>query len=265
MGVRESFGQQVTEFIESNYLMALKAVSLEAVLIHAAIDSSGSVTRDRYVSYGIVAALRPGWEKVHEQWMVLLEKHDLACIRMTDAMAFEGAFKNKFSEWGADRETRRDAVLLEFAKTIRDNLTCVGVSIDMRQLPTEKEYRYRKKLMFQAIVRRLLQVTPSKFVFAFICDDEQDAAVDYYRYLSNFKLKYQSLANRIGGICFFDDKTMAQLQAADMYAYVLRDTKERETSEPSRPPLPVSAYLLQEKVEETEEVTFLMPKGRDSA
>ena len=194
----------------------------DSVKFHVAIDGSGAIDRGDSVAYGVVAGTSPEVAGFHRDWMTLLNSYDLTHIRLADAMSFRGAFFDKRSEWGDEREQIRDELLEKAARTIVKYLGAGGAATAFDGLPTDKVFRYRKNLMFEAIVDVMLRKVPETYTLIFLCDDDQDVAVQFYKSFDRFKRRRQQSAPRLGGICFFDDEQMAQLQAADLVAYVLR-------------------------------------------
>jgi hypothetical protein len=234
-------GPLVTTLLEAT--LGLAMAKTDAVLLHVGLDGSGHVARDRFLAYGIVTGLEPQWRLFHHDWGKLLDRHDLTHIRMTDAVSFQGPFKDKAAKWGSQRSEQRNGLLLEAAEVITRHLKPGGASCDFAALPSEKVYRYKRKVLFQYIIGKLLDADPD-YVLAFLCDDEQDSAPDFYKLINAFKLSHQRWAQRLGGICFFDDRQMSQIQAADIVAWALRERRKREVEHPSSPPTQLESALL---------------------
>jgi hypothetical protein len=255
-----SLGPAVTKFLED--ILAPSMAKQDAILLHVALDGSGHVHRDRFLAFGVVAGLAPHWQRFHAEWGKLLDKYDLTHIRMTDAVSFEGPFRAKATQWGHQRSEVRDRVLSEAAEVITRYLKVGGCSADFADLPSEKTYRYKKKVLFQYMVHMLLEAEPD-YVLAFLCDDEQDSAPAFYKLLSSFKLRYQDLAPRLSGICFFDDIRMSQIQAADIVAWVFRDRHRREVEQPGCSATELETVLLANTTTRRDAVTLRVPRPRE--
>lgn len=221
-----SLGSLVTDLLESSFSMTIRNIEL----LQIGLDGSGCVNTDRYIAYGTVGGFAAEWQQFEQKWTPLLNHYGLDHIRMAHAMSFQGEFKKKRTEWGEHRHRIRDEVLVKAATIVRDILKPAGTTWDFGQVPTEKVFSYRKNLMFGELVLKTLRESADHVVLAFICDDEQDAAPEYYRLLNRFKAGNKKYARRIGGICFFNDARMPQLQAADMAAYVLRQKRMGQDS-----------------------------------
>jgi hypothetical protein len=189
-------------------------------VVHVAIDASG--TPPELVAYGTVAAPSPQWYAFHNKWDEMLEAAGLDYIRMAEAMCFDGEFQKKSRDWGASREVEREKLLLSAIKLIKEHLNTGAVTIDFVGI-RERAIRAKKATNFGALIQQLLNFTPPFSTMALMCDDEQDVAMEYYYFLNRFKRQNQSIAFRLGGICFINDKNLYQLQAADIVAWVYRE------------------------------------------
>jgi hypothetical protein len=115
--------------------------------------------------------------------------------------------------------------------------------MDVRHLHTEKQRLAQKNLLFSAAIDALFANAPTGQVMTFVCDDEQDSAMEYYKLFNKYKQQHPALRPRLVGLCFFDDKFAAHLQAADMAAYVLREEARRVAERPNDPPSKLVAVL----------------------
>lgn len=215
-----ALGLALMKFVEASLAIS----HVDTPLIHAAIDGSGT---GRFISYGAVYGPAPAWALLWDDWAKLLDEYQVDHIRMAHAMSFNGAFEEKREEWGERKEETRNALLMRAAKLIRESkCRVIGLHMDFEKFPP-KSYRPKKAMMFALLVRALLQQQKDpESVLAFMCDDEQDVAVDYYKFLTRFKRHFPKLAPRVAGLCFYNDTRVYQLQAADMAAYVHRENAE---------------------------------------
>lgn len=191
-----------------------------------AMDGSGSVHADPFVTFGVVAGLPAAWEAFSREWYVFLGQKGLPHFSMKEAMGWDGPFMAKKREWGTSCEEMRDRLVLRAAQIIATHLTVCGFSRDLRRIkpPSESKKRHvaAQKDMFMFVVRKLLAITPDDFVLFFMSDDDQGFAKECYDLVRGLKLKDPGLAPRIGAMCFGDDRVVPHIQASDLVAYAFR-------------------------------------------
>ena len=224
-------GAQLTRMIDRMTLQP------RALVIQVALDGSGSVDRSRYVAYGGIAGSGATWGALHETWVEILNRHGLDYLRMTEAMNWaEPWWSEKAREWGSDRVARRDAILAEcVAAAQRHRLFAVGIGADVRHLRRPEQLVAKKRTLFQAVLLDLLKQLKPEHTLALMCDDEQDAAMEFYGFVNSTRKSYPDLGSKIAGICFLDDRQVTQLQLADMVAWLLRTDTERAAERPTEP------------------------------
>lgn len=192
----------------------------------AAVDLSGPDDRDPFTSCAALVGIRPQMEAFDRAWLILLGRYGLPYLRMADAVRWRGPFKLKAAEWKEKREQIRDEVLFQAAWLVRTSLQPHTTSHDTTKLqPKVRRPRYAKQLLFQTMVRQLINRLPESFVLHFYCDDDQEVAPEFYRGINQFKKVDKAYARRIASVCFNDDTRLPVLQAADMVAYVERDRR----------------------------------------
>ena len=65
-------------------------------------------------------------------------------------------------------------------------------------------------------------VAPDKYDVGLILDDEEAKSIECYRFLKKLKLSSERVRKQVTSICFTDDKTSVQDQAADLFCYLSR-------------------------------------------
>jgi hypothetical protein len=224
-------------------------------ILTVGMDISISGEGQRYAAYGVVSADYSNLQLFYGDWNAFLERHQLDYLRMSEAMAFRGQFQSRHAEWGEDRNEKRNQLLVEAAQIIAHRLRAGGSSIDFAEtsgaaLPSEKVIRYKKATLFAMVLAKLLEEPESNpYDFAFMCDDEQDVAIQFYQYLNRFKQRHPEVAPRINALCFCEDSGIPVLQAADLVAYVLRQARTGQRS-------PLEAILFPDNPEVRTEVVL---------
>jgi hypothetical protein len=216
-------GVLITRYLDS----AISMGKTHAHVCHVAVDGSGAVEGQRFVALGYASGFEGNITPFTEAWLKLLDKYELHSLRMSEAYSFRFAFEEKHRAWGDRREEVRDELVLEAAKVIKTHLRPGGVFGRFDKTSKEKTISWRKGLLFHHMVLRNLREQPDNVTLAFMCDDEPDIAIDFYKHLTSFERKNEGWRRRIAGICFMDDRNVAHIQAADVVAYVLRDSADR--------------------------------------
>jgi hypothetical protein len=219
-------------------------------------DGSGTIDQDRATVYaGATSSIRQ-WAAFAEVWDNLLVKHDLAYVKFSEADTFYGEFLPKASEWGTDREKRRDALLLEFVSLrSRYALSTTGCGV---VLGTEGTTPFtaqaavsKKKELFQCAILALLRGIPKDFGVQVVCDVEKDAEDHYRGWIESLMRVESDKVARIVVISFADDKVFQPVQFADLIAGITRKELERRMRRPDQP-----VSQLYEMITEGAHVTF---------
>jgi hypothetical protein len=69
--------------------------------------------QDRAVVYAGAVTTIAQWNAFNEAWESILNRYDLAYFKMAEAATFYGEFAPKVSEWGNEKEAKRDGLLAE--------------------------------------------------------------------------------------------------------------------------------------------------------
>lgn len=219
-------------------------------ICQAVFDGSGTFGTHPSVVYAGAISTQVQWTAFNESWEHLLIKNDLAYFKMAEAMTFYGEFLPKFTEWGAEREARRDALLLELANLKRRyDLRCTGCGLVVSAsgggpFSTSDHTLEKKKSLFQQAILALLQGVPPDYNVALLCDSEPDAEDTYRSWINGLIRVDSGKAAHVIGISFFDDKYAQPLQFADLVAGVVREEIVRRLVRPDTEPHALYQVLL---------------------
>jgi hypothetical protein len=191
-------------------------------------DESGKWNDHKVISFGGLISPVSDWESFGNEWVRLLQKHEVSSMHMTSSLNFT----RKTSARKALGFDERLKVLSEFINAIKENIElgeacCVDIP-EFRSAPKERLGVYRDPylLAFATVIKRVADGLSGGDKLSIICDDEEHYAIRCYRLLAQAKNTFRYLRRTITSICFGDDKQMIQLQAADMFAYLLRSEAE---------------------------------------
>jgi hypothetical protein len=214
------------------------------LLLTVAVDASGSVATDRFSAITAVCGNPDVWAVFCDAWNSVLEKYGIAHFHAVEAFNFSGEFEGKSRFWD-DPAITRDNLLMELMGVIvRHDFVCHSIWIDHLKVPS-KRLPKAKVNQFRMLLRQLLHQVPDDFTLHLLVDEDQEAAMDYYRLFHRFKNEVPQFRDRLAGICFFSDTDVPHIQCADFLAYLGREDAERITLRPHQPRHPALTMLYQ--------------------
>jgi hypothetical protein len=158
-----------------------------------------------------------------------------------------GEWQEIKARWGQDWERKRDAMLDEFGRILRDShLAAVGSVVDaayFRSMPDSNWKKGMKDPLFLGLFTLLMEsldridVLNRSMSLAVVIDDDPQYAKDCYDLLTQLKNMFPRVRERISAITFADDKQYPALQMADLIAHESRslmlDRQRGKKAEPS--------------------------------
>lgn len=124
-------------------------------------------------------------------------------------------------------------------------MQAIGISADSRHVSHKAMESKRPDMMlFERAVTNASRALPDGEKLFLFCDWEDGFDVLCCKLLS--KLRVQNIANarEIDLIAFGDDETYAELQAADMFAYLACKELQRQSERPDEPSDPLYVQLM---------------------
>lgn len=226
-------------------------------------DGSGTIGQHRGVVYAGGVSTLVQWQAFSETWENILIKHDLAYFKMAEANTFYGEFAPKYTEWGDQRNAKRDALVTELASLKRRyDLRVNGCGFVIGTAGTSPfdpgaSVIEKKKQLFQGAMLALLRAIPADCAVMILCDIEKDVEETFRGWIEGLARTESEKVARVVGISFYDDKFAQPIQFADMVAFIARQEIERRLVRPDDEVNPLYPLLVGDA-----EATF-EPIGRD--
>jgi hypothetical protein len=183
-------------------------------------DESGKFKDHDVVCFGGVASYSEDIARFAQEWGRLLAINGIKEFSAKHAFNPRRPLGKKNSAIGV---RKRIAALRPFIQCIRNNLLVVtGVTVDVpafNELPSHLYQIYGKDPAFMAFMRTLLYVldfTPHKEKISFICDDEEQMALPFYRMYRRIKKMWPGAKEKLAAISFVDSSVLWGVQAADL-------------------------------------------------
>ena len=201
---------------------------ISVAFFQVALDGSGTLGQHSAIAYGGFIAERKQWSALTDPWVGILERHGLSYFKMAEAMKWHGEFKHKYSEWGDERENRRDGLIDDLASlAVRYEFKPAGMFADARLLGEQGRVTDKKVELFKRTIRSLLTHVPDGQNVTLICDEELDIEFTIRKWVKSLRRDKGDNIAPIVGICYMDDRVFPAIQLADMLAWLLRERGER--------------------------------------
>lgn len=204
------------------------------------LDGGGKCREHKYIAFCGYVDTVDNFERFMVGWQFVLKEYGLKSLHFTEAMAWEGEWARLRNEWGErDCETKRTEALSRFVTLVNQQSTmqAVGVSADSRHVSHKARDSKRPDLM---LFERAITIATSRLIpgerLSLFCDWEDGFDVLCCRLLSKLRAQNVQNARCIDLIGFGDDETYAELQAADMFAWLACKELQRKAERPSEPP-----------------------------
>lgn len=184
-------------------------------------------------------------------WKPLLDRHKLSSLHFTKAMAWRDEWEKLRVEWGSDCDAMRAAVLGDFVDAIKQHPTMVPIGwvADSGHISRKAQDAKRPELMlFEKAITIATSKVPQGDRLSIFCDWEDGFDELCCRLLSKLRSRNVANARCIDLIAFGDDETYAELQAADMFAWLSCKELQRKADRPSDPVDPLYARLISDVV-----------------
>ena len=195
--------------------------------IQCYVDESGKFKDHTIISFCGFAAGGDRFQEFSAHWQSLLRSNGMQSLHMKKAVRFTQPLGTRKRAIGLEE---RKTALLSFVECARDYMeTAVYVAVDVgafnglsgdeKAIVGDDPYY----LTFQHLLAELMiyYKDPDARI-SVVCDDEQYYAKRCHEILAKLKAKYKEYRKRLVSISFADDEFFTGLQAADMYAYLVR-------------------------------------------
>lgn len=214
-------------------------------------DEAGKLEKSDYTSYCGYVGHVAEWERVSMEWNSMRLTWGIPPLHMRCLYAPERSGCKEWQEvqkqWGADWESKRDYMLLEFGQIIRNSsLACVGSVVDakyFRSMPDSEFKRRHKESPFFMGLHTLVMEALDKIdrvdkcqSVSLIIDEDYEYGKQIYDMLSAMKIAFERVKQRISAITFGRDNDYPGLQMADMVAYEARTWMVKRIQNSNEPP-----------------------------
>jgi hypothetical protein len=194
--------------------------------IYAYFDESGKKDDHRVVVFAGFAAPAQTVHEFQNRWNGLLREYGIEEFTAKKMLRYsEPCGKmTRFDPEARGREVTR------FIREITEGLE-LGIlsAVDVNAFDSLLDFHPHfggdpHYLAFYAVIMQMLQhyVIPRKLNIGLICDDEEEKAIACYRLLKRMKSQIPEIRERVVSICFSDSRQYPILQAADLFAYIIR-------------------------------------------
>jgi hypothetical protein len=223
------------------------------------LDGGGKLREHKVIAFCGFMAHPAAMEDFENTWRALCSAASLPKgLHMSEAMTWNGeVWQAKRAEWGDRADAERLVLLRGFAATIaRSPLRAVGNVASSAYISEKGLNSTRPDLvMFEkAISNAVGAMAPDGSLFLF-CDWEDGFDALCCKLLAKLRIERPDLGHRVKVLSFADDMWFAQLQAADMLAYLACKDLLRKANTPDAPVDPLYAELTASTVTTSMEMT----------
>lgn len=200
--------------------------------LYAYFDESGTEREHQVISFsGLVDSFK-SWLAFGDEWARLLREYKLSEFHAMQALRHSqpyGAMKR-----GTAAERSND--VLPFVKLICEHVELGVVSAvkvaDYKAAHPRLHHSFGTDPVYFAFHHAVMGIlnhwgSVQQYDVGLILDDEEAKAVECYRLLKKMKRVNPEVRRRVTSICFTDDKTSVQDQAADLFCYLSRIDNEQ--------------------------------------
>jgi hypothetical protein len=202
--------------------------------VYAYCDESGKEHEHKIVVFNCLADIQRGWDRLKDTWMRLLQHYHLSEFSAKQALRHS----QQYGTMGPGTAEQRASDVMPFVRAIVDNLE-LGVigAIDVQVYKSQQFQSLRSSIhedphffAFYVALSKLLQhwTVPSDYTVGLILDDDEQKAMQCYKFLKRMKAADPEVRRRVPYICFGDDKSAFEVQAADVFTYLCRIDAEKK-------------------------------------
>ena len=219
------------------------------LFINIALDGSGTIGTHKIFAYGGAVGSPKQWEAFAETWFTVLQKYGITYFKMAEAMTWFGEFGPKFTEWGEEREAKREALFEELIDlALRAQFHGSGIFVNASILD-ERAVADSKTETIKALFVSLLSGIPENHYATVMCDAELDVEPKIRVWMSQLRRLEKQLPS-LAGFCFMDERLNPPIQLADIVAWLWRAWGEARLLDPAAQMPPLLARLTKGPVKE---------------
>jgi len=200
--------------------------------LYAYFDESGTEKQHEIVSFSGLVDNMKSWMAFGDEWARLLRQYKLCEFHAGEALRYSQPYGTM--KPGTAEERSKD--VLPFVRLICDRVELGVVSAvkvsDYKASHPRLHKAFGTDPVYFAFNRAIFGIlnywgSVRQYDVGLILDDEEAKAIECYRLLKKMKLVSAEVRKRITSICFTDDRTSVQDQAADLFCYLSRIDNEQ--------------------------------------
>lgn len=196
--------------------------------LYAYCDESGKKDDHLIIVFSSLVDGFENWRRFGDTWAALLRRFHLTSFHAMKAMRYS----QPYGTLQPSTASQRAKELLPFVEVIVDGVEFGAiVAIDVGAYKSEERDDLRFNVSddphyfaFFVAVSKILGhwIIPRNHTVGLILDDDEGKSIDCYKFLLRMKRVNPDVKNRVTSICFSDDRSSPQVQAADLFACLAR-------------------------------------------
>jgi hypothetical protein len=220
-------------------------------------DEAGKLASSDYTSFCGFVGSADEWARVSGEWTALriawgVPPLHMRCVMQPDRPGCQQWADIK-ARWGSDWDDKRDDMLKDFGAVIRhSNLAAMGCVVDsahFRAMPDSLWKRQHQNPIYLSLFTLIgesldrIDVYNKHLSVSLVVDDDEECAMNCYKFLNSMKKQLPRFNERITAITFGNDNEYPGLQMADMLAYEARNFMVNQLKNVENPLTPLLGLL----------------------
>jgi len=207
------------------------------VYLQSYFDESGSIEKNKMISFCGLVGSNPQWEVCHHHWKMALESLGIKAFKANEALHYIKPLSKSVPACGIEKRTE---ALVPLIRAVRRSIP-LGISVVM-DCSAFKSLSEEERLLFHddptyltfvqalfAIQKVLGNISPDPHTHvSLVCDDTHKYAVEYLAAFHRVKQIHPEFRGLFVSIGFADDNYIEQLQVADFLASIMRKEAEHK-------------------------------------
>ena len=194
--------------------------------LFAYCDESGKQDDHLIIVFSSLVDGFENWRRFGDGWAALLRRFHLTSFHAMEAMRYS----QPYGILQPSNAPQRAKELLPFVEAVADGIEFGAIAaIDVGAYKSREDLRENVSqdphyFAFFIAVSKILGhwIIPRNHTVGLILDDDEGKSIDCYKFLLRMKKVNSDVRNRVTSICFSDDKSSPQVQAADLFACLAR-------------------------------------------
>lgn len=210
-------------------------------------DESGKFKDHDIICFAGFLADPYAWERFTAEWSRWLRHHGLRVFKSAKALRFASPLSPTFEAKGIEaRTTAINKYIDEIQEHLEFGVACAVDARAFRALPEKDRKRLGdpQHVAFRCVIGEIGAHLDANDTVSLTCDDEEKYSVECYKIYTGIRKEDHRIRRRFISVGFGDDFHFPQLQAADLFAGLLRRAGEARFLKKSFPMQPLFDGLL---------------------